>query len=164
VPSWCGRNELAQQEEQMVVRDDMLKRTTLTSPVRGLVKNIRMNTLGGVVSAGAPVMEIVPVGDQVLVELRIKPADIGFVRVGQPVEIKLSAYDYTRLWQPHGTVDTLSPDAMGEGTNPATARRPAGTVRWCVPTPPAAGRPASTDGAARHGGHGRDPHRPAHVC
>jgi adhesin transport system membrane fusion protein len=114
------QTDLTMLGEQQVVRDDMLKRTTLTSPVRGLVKNIRMNTLGGVVSAGAPVMEIVPVDDQVLVELRIKPADIGWVRVGHPVEIKLSAYDFSVYGSLHGTVDTLSPDAMGEGTNPAT--------------------------------------------
>ncbi len=114
------QTELTMLGEQQVVRDDILKRTTLTSPVRGLVKNIRMNTLGGVVSAGAPVMEIVPVDEQVLVELRVKPSDIGWVRVGHPVEIKLSAYDFTIYGSLHGTVDTLSPDAMGEGTNPAT--------------------------------------------
>ena len=114
------QTELTMLGEQQVVRDDILRRTTLTSPVRGLVKNIRMNTVGGVVSAGAPVMEIVPVDDQVLVELRIKPADIGWVRVGHPVEIKLSAYDFSVYGSLHGTVDTLSPDAMGEGTNPAT--------------------------------------------
>ena len=115
-----AQTELTMLGEQQVVRDDILRRTTLTSPVRGLVKNIRMNTVGGVVSAGAPVMEIVPVDDQVLVELRIKPADIGWVRVGHPVEIKLSAYDFSVYGSLHGTVDTLSPDAMGEGTNPAT--------------------------------------------
>ena len=110
------QTDLTMLGEQQVVRDDMLKRTTLTSPVRGLVKNIRMNTLGGVVSAGAPVMEIVPVDDQVLVELRIKPADIGFVRVGHPVEIKLSAYEYTVYGSLHGTVQTLSPDAISDGS------------------------------------------------
>lgn len=115
------QTELTMLGEQQVVRDDILRRTTLTSPVRGLVKNIRMNTVGGVVSAGAPVMEIVPVDDQVLVELRIKPADIGFVRVGHPVEIKLSAYDFTIYGSLHGTVDTVSPDALGEGTNAAGA-------------------------------------------
>jgi len=109
-----AQTELTMQGEQQVVRDDILKRTTLTSPVRGLVKNIRMNTLGGVVSAGAPVMEIVPVDEQVLVELRVKPRDIGFVRVGQAVEIKLSAYDFSVYGSLHGTVDTLSPDAIGD--------------------------------------------------
>lgn len=110
-----AQTELTMLGEQQVVRDDILKRTTLTSPVRGLVKNIRMNTVGGVVSAGAPVMEIVPVDEQVLVELRIKPSDIGFVRVGHPVEIKLTAYEFTVYGSLHGTVDTLSPDAIGDG-------------------------------------------------
>ncbi len=109
-----SQTELAMQVEQGVVRDDMLKRTVLTSPVRGLVKNIRMNTLGGVVPPGAAVMEIVPVGDQVLVELRVKPADIGFTKVGQAVEIKLTAYDYTIYGNLHGKVETLSPDALGD--------------------------------------------------
>ncbi len=114
-----AQTELTMLGEQQVVRDDILKRTTLTSPVRGLVKNIRMNTLGGVVTAGAPVMEIVPVDDQVLVELRIKPRDIGFVRVGHPVEIKLSSYDFTVYGSLHGTVDVVSPDALSDGNNPA---------------------------------------------
>jgi adhesin transport system membrane fusion protein len=112
------QTELTMLGEQQVVRDDILKRTVLTSPVRGLVKNIRMNTLGGVVTAGAPVMEIVPVDDQVLVELRIKPSDIGFIKLGQPVEIKLSAYDYTVYGSLHGQVDTVSPDALGDPNNP----------------------------------------------
>jgi adhesin transport system membrane fusion protein len=113
------RSELTVLDEQQVVRDDQLKRTVLTSPVRGLVKNIRVNTVGGVVAAGAPVMEIVPVGDTVLVELRIKPADIGFVQIGQPVEIKLSAYDFSVYGSLHGQVQTLSPDALGDPNAPA---------------------------------------------
>ena len=108
------RNELAQQEEQMVVRDDALRRTTLVSPVRGLVKQIRANTLGGVIAAGAPVMEIVPLGERVLVEARVMPADIGFVKLGQPVDIKLSAYEYTVYGSLKGTVLSISPDALGD--------------------------------------------------
>jgi adhesin transport system membrane fusion protein len=114
------QTELTMLGEQQVVRDDILKRTVLTSPVRGLVKNIRTNTVGGVVTAGAPVMEIVPVDDQVLVELRIKPADIGFVRVGHPVEIKLSAYDYTVYGSLRGKVEVLSPDALGDSDRSQT--------------------------------------------
>ncbi len=115
------QTELTTLGEQQVVRDDMLKRTVLTSPVRGLVKNIRSNTIGGVVTAGAPVMEIVPVDDQVLVELRIRPADIGFVRVGDPVEIKLSAYEYMVYGSLHGKVETLSPDALGDNDRAGAA-------------------------------------------
>ncbi len=108
------RSELAQLEEQQVVREDQLKRTLLKSPVRGLVKNIRVMTVGGVVAGGAPIMEIVPLGPRVLVEARIKPSDVGFVRVGQPVEIKLSAYEYNIYGGVRGTVEYISPDALGD--------------------------------------------------
>jgi len=118
------RTELALLEEQLVVRDDMLKRTTLTSPVRGVIKQIRSNTIGGVVGPGAPVMEILPLGPRVLVEARVKPADIGFVRVGQKVEIKLSAYEYTVYGGLKGTVFSISPDALGD---PDRANTPEGT-------------------------------------
>jgi len=97
-----------------VVRDDALKRTTLQSPVRGIVKNIRIGTLGGVVAAGAPILEIVPVSDRLLVEAQLKPADIGFVRVGQEVQVKLSAYDFNTYGGLQGTLEYISPDALGE--------------------------------------------------
>ena len=90
-----AQTELKLLDEQMAGRADVLRRTVLTSPVRGLVKNIRTNTIGGVVSPGAPMMEIVPIGSRVLIEARIKPRDIGFVRLGQKAEVKLAAYDYT---------------------------------------------------------------------
>jgi adhesin transport system membrane fusion protein len=118
------RTELAQLEEQLVVRDDMLRRTTLVSPVRGVVKQIRNNTVGGVVAPGAPVMEILPLGPRVLVEARIKPADIGFVRLGQPVEIKLSAYEYMIYGGLKGSIYSISPDALGD---PDRAATPEGT-------------------------------------
>lgn len=115
------RTELAQLGEQQVVRDDALKRTVLTSPVRGIVKNIRSNTLGGVVTAGAPILEIVPLTDQVLVEARIKPADIGFVRVGQDVTVKLTAYDYFNYGGLKGRIDYISPDALGDDSRTGSA-------------------------------------------
>jgi membrane fusion protein, adhesin transport system len=118
------RTELSQVEEQMVVRDDALRRTILTSPVRGLVKQIKANTIGGVIAPGAPVMELVPVGERVLIEARIRPADIGFVKVGQPVVVKLSAYEYTVYGGLLGKVHTISPDALGD---PERASTPGGT-------------------------------------
>jgi adhesin transport system membrane fusion protein len=108
------QNELAMQDEQKVVRDDALKRTVLVSPVRGMVKNIRANTLGGVVTTGAPVMEIVPLTDAVLVEARIKPAEVGFVRVGQDARVKLAGFDYNVFGGLEGRVEYISPDALGE--------------------------------------------------
>jgi len=108
------RTELAQLEEQMVVKQDVLRRTVLQSPVRGLVKNIRLVTLGGVVPAGATIMEIVPVGDTILVEAKVKPADIGFVKPGMDAVVKLSAYDYYTYGGITGKLQYLSPDAFGE--------------------------------------------------
>jgi adhesin transport system membrane fusion protein len=108
------RTELSMAEEQMVVRDDALRRTKLVSPVRGVVKTIKANTLGGVVSPGGAVMEIMPIGTRVLIEARVTPADIGFVKVGQPVQIKLSSYDYTVYGGLKGTVQSISPDAVGD--------------------------------------------------
>lgn len=118
------RTELAATEEQMVLRDDALKRTTLVSPVKGVVRSIKMNTVGGVIGPGAPVMELLPIGPRVLVEARVKPADIGFVKVGQEVQVKLSAYEYVIYGAMKGTVVSISPDAMGD---PEKASLPEGT-------------------------------------
>ena len=118
------RTELSQIEEQMVVRDDALRRSTLTSPVRGMVKQIRVNTVGGVVTAGAPMMEIVQLGPRVLLEARIRPSDIGFVKVGQGVQIKLTAYEFTVFGGLKGVVQSISPDALGD---PDRAAAPDGT-------------------------------------
>lgn len=108
------QTEMAQVNEQLSGRADVLRRTVLKSPVRGLVKNIRIATIGGVIQPGAPVMEIVPIGTRILIEARIKPSSIGFVRVGQHVEVKLSAYDYTTYGGLKGTIETISPDALGD--------------------------------------------------
>jgi adhesin transport system membrane fusion protein len=108
------RAELAQLKEQQDGRADVLRRTVLTSPVDGLVKNIRANTVGGVVAPGAPVMEIVPTGRRLLVEARVKPAEIGFLHVGQSAELRLSAYDPTLYGGLKGHVEHISPDVLGD--------------------------------------------------
>lgn len=108
------QNELAMMKQQQVVRKDAMDRTVLRSPVRGLVKNIRINTIGGVVPMGSPIMEIVPLGTRVLVEARVNPADIGFIQVGQHAVIKLSGIDFNALGGLEGKVEQISPDAIGE--------------------------------------------------
>ena len=117
------RTELSMLEEQMVVRDDVLRRTVLKSPVDGIVKSIKNHTVGGVIAPGAPLMEIVPLGKQVRVEARVRPSDIGFIKVGQEVKVKLSAYEFTVYGGLSGTVQSISPDAIvdvergGEGSH-----------------------------------------------
>jgi len=109
------QNELAALDEQQVVRKDALQRTVLRSPVRGLVKNIRITTLGGVVPSGAPVMEIVPLGEGVLVEAKLQPSEVGYVTVGQRAIIKLAGYDFNLQGGLEGHVELISPDTLGEG-------------------------------------------------
>jgi len=108
------QTDLAQIEEQQAGRQDVLSRTVIKSPVHGLVKNIRSNTLGGIVGPGAPIMEIVPLGKRTLIEARVKPGDIGFLQVGQKAKIKLAAYDFTIYGGLDGSIETISPDAIGD--------------------------------------------------
>ncbi|WP_157269902.1 HlyD family efflux transporter periplasmic adaptor subunit [Azohydromonas aeria] len=112
------RSELAQLDEQQGGRADVLRRTVLTSPVDGLVKNIRVNTVGGVVGPGAPVLEIVPSSSRLLVEARVKPAEIGFLRTGQGAELKLSAYEVGIYGGLKGRVEHISPDVLGDPERP----------------------------------------------
>jgi adhesin transport system membrane fusion protein len=108
------QTDLAQIEEQQAGRQDVLSRTVIKSPVHGLVKNIRSNTLGGIVAPGAPIMEIVPIGKRTLIEARVKPGDIGFLQVGQTAKIKLAAYDFTIYGGLDGSIESISPDAIGD--------------------------------------------------
>lgn len=109
------QSEMAQLDEQMVVRQDALTRTVLKSPVHGVVKSIKAGTIGGVVASGAPILEISPIGPKVLVEARIKPRDIGFIRLGQTAEVKLAGYDFNTYGGLEGKVTYMSPDAVTEG-------------------------------------------------
>ena len=108
------QTDLAQLVEQQAGRQDVLARTVIKSPVHGLVKNIRSNTLGGVVGPGAPIMEIVPLGEHTLIEARVKPGEIGFLQVGQTAKVKLTAYDSTIYGALDGRIDSISPDALGD--------------------------------------------------
>ncbi|MGM9479947.1 HlyD family type I secretion periplasmic adaptor subunit [Roseateles sp. NT4] len=109
------QSEMAQMDEQMVVRQDALTRTVLKSPVHGVVKSIKAGTVGGVIASGAPILEIAPIGPKVLVEARIKPRDIGFIRLGQTAEVKLAGYDFNTYGGLEGKVTYMSPDAVTEG-------------------------------------------------
>lgn len=109
------QSDMAQMNEQQVVREDALTRTVLRSPVHGVVKAVKIATVGGVVNSAAPIMEIAPIGPKVLVEARIKPRDIGFIRVGQTAEVKLTGYDFNVYGGLEGKVTFISPDAINEG-------------------------------------------------
>ena len=86
--------EISRIRKAQTALKDRVKRTTLRSPVKGIVQRLYTNTIGGVVSPGSNVVEIVPQEDTLLIELKIKPADIASVSVGQNARLKFSAYDF----------------------------------------------------------------------
>lgn len=104
--------ELAQARENMVMRADPVERSLIRAPLRGIVKNIKINTVGGVVNAGQDILEIVPLDDKLLVEAYIRPQDVAFLRPGLPALVKISAYDYSIYGGLDGVVTLISPDTL----------------------------------------------------
>lgn len=99
-------------------RSDTLQRLTLRSPVRGVVKNVEVSTIGGVVPPNGKMIEIVPLDDQLLIEARMAPRDIAFIRPGQPASVKITAYDYSIYGGLEGEVSSISPDTIRDEVNP----------------------------------------------
>ncbi|HDL7948591.1 TPA: HlyD family efflux transporter periplasmic adaptor subunit [Yersinia enterocolitica] len=93
-------------------KQDQLTRTTLISPVRGIVKDIQVSTVGGVLQPGGKLMEIVPIEEQLLIETRINPRDIAYIRPGLPATVKITAYDSSIYGNLTGVVETVSPDTL----------------------------------------------------
>lgn len=106
--------ELTRVDEAMVAVNDRVRRTTVRSPVKGLVKKLNVTTPGGVIPPGSDIMEIVPIEDTLLVETRILPGDIGFIQIGQGANVKISAYDYSIYGGLPGRVEHISADAISD--------------------------------------------------
>ena len=110
--------ELASISEIITAREDEVKRSVIRSPMRGSVKSIKVTTMGGVIAPGQDIMEIVPFEDRLLVEARIRPADVAFLRPGQPATVKLSAYDYSIYGGLRGRLEQISADTLSDEANP----------------------------------------------
>lgn len=106
--------ELSQIEERLKSRNHSLKRTTIKSPATGIVTNVYLTTVGGVVKPGGVLLEITPTDEELLVEAKIKPSDIGFLRPGLPVKVKVSAFDFLRYGALQGSLKHVSPDTIEE--------------------------------------------------
>ncbi|WP_445397687.1 HlyD family type I secretion periplasmic adaptor subunit [Zobellella sp. An-6] len=106
------RNRLAQLQEGEVGLQDRVKRTLVVSPVKGTIKTLKVNTVGGVVQPGMGLVEIVPLEDTLLVEARILPKDIGFLRPGLEALVKFTAYDFTVYGGLAGEVEKISADSI----------------------------------------------------
>jgi adhesin transport system membrane fusion protein len=104
--------EIGRIKEAQTALQDRVRRTTLRSPVRGIIQQLYANTIGGVVSPGSNILEIVPLEDSLLVELQIKPADIAYVHIGQTARLKFSAYDFAIHGGLQGKVTFVSADTV----------------------------------------------------
>ncbi len=98
--------------ESAVTERDRLARTTVRSPVKGIVKQLKINTLGGVVQPGDDLLEIVPLEDTLLIEARIRPSDIGFIHPDQKAMVKISAYDFSIYGGLEGKIEQISADTI----------------------------------------------------
>lgn len=106
------RVELKSLQEILAAGEDRVRRTDVRSPVRGSVKQIIVNTIGGVLRPGDPILEIVPLDDTLLFEVRIRPADIAFLYPGQKAMIKITAYDFSIYGGMEGVVEQISADTI----------------------------------------------------
>ena len=121
-----AREELGKTEQEIARINELLKRAReqgsraeIKSPINGVVKNLRFNTIGGVIKPGEPVMEIVPTGENLVIQSRLNPTDRGYVTEGQKALVKISTYDYARYGGLEGTVIQVAPDtSMDENGQP----------------------------------------------
>jgi adhesin transport system membrane fusion protein len=111
------QEDLNAQTEALNDRTQLLEQTDLNSPSKGVVKSIRVTTLGGVVRSGDTVMELLPTGGEGLIlEAKVYPADIAFISVGQSASVKLDAFDASIYGGFTGEVIYVSPDTLSEET------------------------------------------------
>ncbi|MFI3245911.1 MAG: HlyD family type I secretion periplasmic adaptor subunit [Ferrimonas sp.] len=106
------QSELAAMDERRIDLADKVQRTQVRSPVAGVVQKIHINTIGGVIQPGADLIEIVPSNDQLLIEAKIAPQDIAFLRPGLDSIVKFSAYDFTRYGGLSGQLEHISADTV----------------------------------------------------
>jgi adhesin transport system membrane fusion protein len=106
------RAQLASLSERLQADRDRVTRTEVRSPVRGTIKDMKVTTVGGVIRPGQDILEIVPLEDTLLVEAQLRPADIAFVRPGQPATIKVTAYDFAVYGGLQAELEQISADTI----------------------------------------------------
>ena len=103
---------IARSRELLQRATRQIQRADIRSPTNGVVKNMRYNTIGGVVRPGEPIMDIVPSEDSLIIEARLHPVDRGYVRAGQAATVKISTYDFVRYGGLAGLVEQISADTI----------------------------------------------------
>ena len=104
--------DLSVVEQSIRAADDKVRRAMLKAPVGGVINKINVATIGAVIAAGANIVEIVPADDKLLIETRIRPQDVAFIRPGQKATIRLTAYDYTKYGTLSGAVERIGADTI----------------------------------------------------
>lgn len=109
-----AEEDLAGVQQIVTQRKEQLSFTEVLSPMDGIVRNVRLTTLGGVAKPGEEIMQIVPADEDLIIEAKVKPAEIAFVKPGLASTIKLDAYDYSIYGVLHGEVSYISADTLTE--------------------------------------------------
>lgn len=109
-----AQEDLAGVLQVVTQRKEQLGFTEVRAPMDGIVRNVRLTTLGGVAKPGEEIMQIVPSNDDLIIEAKVKPADIAFIRPGLSAAVKLDAYDYTIYGRLKGEVIYISADTLNE--------------------------------------------------
>ena len=109
-----AQEDLNSQEQVLADRRQLLEHTDIVAPVTGLVKSIRITTIGGVVRQGDEILQILPTESSLIIEAKIKPADMTFIKLDLPAKVKLDAYDYSIYGSMEGYVNYVSPDTIIE--------------------------------------------------
>lgn len=111
-----AQEELESETEQLRDRTQVLEEKRLFAPVDGKVNNIAVTTIGGVVRPGDTIMQLLPTSSDLIVEAKVQPVDIAYVKEGQTASVKLDAYDYSIFGAMNGEVIYISPDTLMEKT------------------------------------------------
>ena len=107
-----ARTELKKITATSSAIQDRVSRTTVLSPVNGIIKQLKINTIGGVVQPGSDMLEIVPLEDNLLIEAKVRPQDVAFLHPGQKAMVKFSAYDYTIYGGLRANLELISADTI----------------------------------------------------
>jgi adhesin transport system membrane fusion protein len=120
-----AQEDLNSQEQTLADRKQLLEHTDIVAPATGIVKSIRVTTLGGVIRQGDEILQILPTESDLIIEAKIKPADMAFIKTFLPAKVKLDAYDYSIFGSIHGIVSYVSADSLTEDskTGPITYYR-----------------------------------------
>lgn len=106
--------ELSTAKQMLTQKQDQLDHSELSAPMAGIVKNVRITTLGGVIRPSEEVMQIVPLEDNLIIEAKVPPRDVAFLKLGLTTSIKIDAYDYTVYGSLKGKLTYISPDTLSE--------------------------------------------------